>query len=72
MCKSSFHFHIENCAFSTIIIFGFAFIFLFKSKSSSIEIVPYHIEYIDDCIIPESDRAYEEDGLMEGEAYETE
>ena len=44
----------------------------FLAKSSSIEIVPYHIEYIDDCIIPESDRAYEEDGLMEGEAYETE
>lgn len=38
----------------------------FLAKSSSIEIVPYHIEYIDDCIIPESDRAYEEDGLMEG------
>lgn len=44
----------------------------FLAKSSSIEIVPYHIEYIDDCIIPESDRAYEEDGMMEGEAYETE
>lgn len=33
----------------------------FLAKSSSIEIVPYHIEYIDDCIIPESDRIYEEE-----------
>lgn len=44
----------------------------FLAKSSSIEIVPYHIEYIDDCIIPESERNYEEDFLMEGSADETE